>query len=237
MLELFTLSNLVALLTLSALEIVLGIDNIVFIAIVASKLPPAQREKARIVGLSLAIITRLLLLTTLATLASLTEPVVTFFNHGFSIRDLILLGGGIFLIFKATKEIHLMTKSKAEQKKEKEFSTKSFAGVIALILVIDIVFSLDSVITAVGMTNNIPVMAAAIIIAVLIMLLCSGYIVRFIERNPSIKMLALSFLELVGVMLIIEGMGHHVEKGYIYFAMAFSLVVEMLNIKADKKIS
>jgi predicted tellurium resistance membrane protein TerC len=237
MLELFTPENLIALLTLTSLEIVLGIDNIVFIAIIASRLKPEQRNSARLIGLGLAVITRLMLLFTLSFMASLTDPVVTvpFFERSLSGRDIILLVGGLFLIYKATKEIR--EKTVHEESELRDFTgaaMPTMRSVVTQILLIDIVFSLDSVITAVGMTNNLPVMATAVVVAVIVMLLFSGFIVRFIEANPTIKMLALSFLLMIGLVLVADGLGHHIEKGYIYFAMAFSLGVEMLNLRAAR---
>lgn len=237
MLELFTVSNAIALLTLTSLEIVLGIDNIVFIAIIAARLKPEQRNSARLIGLGLAVITRLMLLFTLSFLASLTDPVVSvpFVSHSLSGRDIILLVGGLFLIYKATKEIREKTvHEESELRVEDNLRTPTMRSVITQIILIDIVFSLDSVITAVGMTNNLPVMATAVILSVLVMLVFSGFIVRFIEANPTVKMLALSFLLMIGLVLVADGLGHHIEKGYIYFAMAFSLGVEMLNLRAAR---
>ena len=237
MLELFTPENAIALLTLTSLEIVLGIDNVVFIAIIASRLKPEQRNAARLIGLGLAVITRLMLLFTLSFMASLTDPVVTVpvLDRALSGRDIILLVGGLFLIYKATKEIREKTvHEESELRDLKGGATPSMRSVITQIILIDIVFSLDSVITAVGMTNNLPVMATAVVVAVLVMLLFSGFIVRFIEANPTIKVLALSFLLMIGLVLVADGLGHHLEKGYIYFAMAFSLGVEMLNLRAAK---
>lgn len=231
--ELFTVENIIAFLSLTSLEIVLGIDNIVFIAIVASRLGPERRNAARLVGLTVAIVTRLLLLLTLSFLASLTAPLFEVFGHSISGRDLILIVGGMFLIYKATKEIHEKIE-RAESELEIGGGAKvvTFGGVVAQIVVIDLIFSLDSVITAIGMTDNLPVMAMAIIAAVVVMLICSGRIVEFIEANPTVKMLALSFLLMIGFVLVLDGSGHHIEKGYIYFAMAFSLGVELLNLRA-----
>ena len=235
MLELLTVSNLIALLTLTSLEIVLGIDNIVFIAIIAGRLPEHDRRTARLVGLSVAIITRLLLLLTLSLLASLTEPVITIAEQPFSGRDIVLILGGVFLIYKATKEIHEKTmKDVSELHINDPKRTPTLRGIVCQIVLIDLIFSLDSVITAVGMTNNLPVMGLAIILAVIVMLIFSGAIVHFIEANPTVKMLALTFLLMIGFVLVIDGFGHHVEKGYIYFAMGFSLLVEMLNLRASK---
>jgi predicted tellurium resistance membrane protein TerC len=234
--ELLTVENLIALVSLTSLEIVLGIDNIVFIAIIASRLGPERRNTARLVGLSVAIVTRLLLLLTLSFLASLTAPVVSFGSYALSGRDLILLFGGLFLIYKATKEIHEKTVGdESELDLAGGAKTVSLGGVVAQIVLIDIIFSLDSVITAIGMTDNLPVMALAVILAVVVMLIFSGKIVDFIEANPTVKMLALAFLLMIGFVLVLDGSGHHVEKGYIYFAMAFSLTVEVLNLRATRK--
>jgi len=236
--HIFTAEHLAALFTLTSLEIVLGVDNIVFIAIVAGRLPKEQREKARVIGLTLAIVTRLLLLMTISWIASLTTPLfsISFLDHSVSGRDLILIGGGLFLIWKGTKEIHSRTTGDASDVGAMADEKRvSFPGVITQILLIDMIFSLDSVITAVGMSNEILVMAAAVILSVGVMLLCSKAIVDFIDRYPTIKMLALAFLLLIGVMLVAEGCGRHMEKGYIYFAMAFSLGVELLNLRAMKK--
>jgi predicted tellurium resistance membrane protein TerC len=235
MIELLTVENGIALLTLTVLEIVLGIDNIVFIAIVAGKLGPENRDKARLIGLALAIISRLLLLLTLSTLATLTAPLLSVVGKSFSGRDLILLGGGVFLIWKATKEIHAKSIGDADAHDLAEMEKKpSLWAVIIQIILIDIIFSLDSVITAVGMSNNIPVMGTAVVAAVVVMLLFSRKIVEIIDLHPSIKMLALSFLLMIGLVLVADGFGHHVEKGYIYFAMGFSLFVETLNIRSRK---
>lgn len=233
--DLLTVSNLAALLSLTSLEVVLGIDNIVFIAIVAGRLPEAERQKARLMGLTVAIVTRLMLLFTLSYLASLTQPLLTFGDSSLSGRDLILILGGIFLIYKATKEIHEKTVGEESELQVKDPSrAPTLRGIIIQIVLIDIIFSLDSVITAVGMTNNLPVMAVAIVLAVIVMLVFSGSIVRFIEANPSIKMLALAFLLTIGFVLVIDGFGYHVDKKYIYFAMGFSLAVEMLNLRSRR---
>lgn len=237
MIELFSIENLIALLTLTSLEIVLGIDNIVFIAIIAGRLKAEERNSARLIGLGLAVITRLLLLFTLSFLASLTDPIVSIplTARALSGRDIILLVGGLFLIYKATKEIREKTvHEESELRQDGGAKAPTMRSVVTQIILIDIVFSLDSVITAVGMTNNLPVMSTAVILAVVVMLLFSGFIVRFIEANPTIKMLALSFLLMIGLVLVADGLGHHIQKGYIYFAMAFSLGVEMLNLRAAR---
>ncbi|HUR04408.1 MAG TPA: TerC family protein [Nonomuraea sp.] len=215
--------------TLVALEIVLGIDNIIFISILAGKLPPEQRDRARVMGLGAALISRLLLLLALSWVVRLTTPLFEVFGHGISGRDLILLLGGLFLLAKSVTEIGHSMELKEEDGKTR--AVTSFASVIAQIMVLDVVFSLDSVITAVGMVDELGVMIAAVIVAVVVMLFASGPISRFVDKHPSIKMLALAFLVLIGVVLIAEGLGQHISKGYIYFAMAFSVVVELLNIR------
>ncbi len=219
--------------TLTALEIVLGIDNIVFISILSAKLPKEQEAKGRQVGLALALLTRLLLLLTISWVMGLTAPWFSVLGKTFSGRDLILLVGGMFLIAKATHEIH----SKLEVEDRDELSgvkRASFAVVIVQIMVLDIVFSLDSVITAVGMASHVPIMVAAMVTAVVVMLMFAGMVSDFVNRHPSMKILALSFLLLIGVMLVAEGMGQHIEKGYIYFALAFSLGVELINLRLRK---
>ena len=223
----------VSLLTLTVLEIVLGVDNIVFISILAGKLPAAQQAKARNLGLSLALITRVLLLCGLAWMVRLTQPLFELFNHGVSGRDLILIAGGLFLIYKATREVH--HKLEGEDGEVTRRLAPTFAAVIVQILLLDIVFSLDSVITAVGMARQIGVMIAAVILAVGFMLVFAGRISHFIDRHPSLKVLALSFLLMIGVTLVMEGAGKEVHKGYIYFAMAFSATVEGLNIRMRAK--
>ncbi|NKF21116.1 TerC family protein [Solimonas marina] len=224
----------VALFTLAALEIVLGIDNIIFLSIMANKLPEAQRGRARIVGLAGACITRILLLLSLAWLAKLTAPLFHLGDWPVSGRDIILIGGGLFLLGKSALEIHESVEGDEEQAPEHligKVAKVSFAAIIVQIMILDIVFSLDSVITAVGMTNRVPVMIAAIVIAIGVMMFFAGPVARFVERHPTIKVLALSFLVLIGMALIGEGMGFHVPKGYIYFAMAFSTLVELVNIR------
>jgi predicted tellurium resistance membrane protein TerC len=220
-----------ALATLTALEIVLGIDNIIFISILVGRLPPRQQHKARILGLGLAMGTRLLLLASLAWVMGLTEPLFTFpfLGQDISGRDLILLGGGLFLLIKATSEIHTSLEGAEETRKHQ--AVASFAGVLVQIAIIDIVFSLDSVITAVGLAQQLSVMAIAIVISVLVMMFAAKAISDFVDAHPTIKMLALSFLIMVGMALIAEGVDFHIQKGYIYFAMAFSVAVEMLNLR------
>lgn len=219
-----------ALVTLTALEIVLGVDNIIFISILAGKLPPAQQNKARILGLGAAMITRILLLFTLKWVIGLTAPLFTLLGHHFSGRDLILIVGGLFLLAKSTTEIHEKLQG-AEPGAGAGRAAASFAGTIVQIMFLDIVFSLDSVITAVGMADQLAVMIAAVMIAVGIMMVASGPISRFVDENPTIKILALSFLILIGMSLVAEGFGQHISKGYIYTAMAFSVFVELLNLR------
>jgi predicted tellurium resistance membrane protein TerC len=233
-LEWFTTEALIALLTLSTLEIVLGVDNLVFISIAVSRLPPDRRSAARKFGLALACITRIALLMTLALLARMEYPLFTLYGNELSVRDLVLIGGGLFLLVKGTMEIHESVEG-SEGGAGKARASQSFGFVIAQIAIIDIVFSLDSVITAVGMVDEIPIMVAAIIIAVAVMLLASDPIGEFIERHPTIKMLALSFLILVGVALIADGLEFHIPRAYLYFAMAFSAGVESLNLVARRR--
>ena len=223
----------IALLTLTALEIVLGIDNIVFISILAEKLPKEQEHKGRNVGLLGAMLTRILLLLSLNWLTRLTNPLFTVFNHEVSGRDLILMAGGLFLLAKSTVEIHQKLEGK-EGRKSAQVRAR-FASVIFQIMLLDIVFSLDSVITAVGMANELVIMVSAVMIAVLVMLVASGPISRFVNEHPTIKILALSFLLLIGVSLVAEGLAFTIPKGYIYFAMGFSVFVEMLNLQIIKK--
>lgn len=219
-----------AFLTLTALEIVLGIDNIVFISILAGKLPPRQRRRARVIGLAFAMLTRIALLFSLTWMMRLTTPLFALLGQGFSGRDLILLTGGMFLIAKSTLEIH--DKLEGEQGSARAArAAASFAAVIVQIGILDIVFSLDSVITAIGMVEHLGVMVAAIVIATLLMMVFAGPVSAFVDRHPTVKMLALAFLVLIGVVLVADGFGMHVPKGYIYFAMAFSLAVEMLNLR------
>lgn len=219
-----------ALLTLTALEIVLGIDNIIFISILTGKLPEHQRAKAQKIGLSLAMISRILLLFSLAWIMKLTAPFFFVFGHGVSGRDLILLIGGLFLLAKSTMEIH--DKLEGEEHHASEGAAAvSFRSILIQIMFLDIVFSLDSVITAVGMARQLWVMVAAVVISVGIMLFFAGRVSRFVERHPTVKVLALSFLLMIGVALIADGLAFHIPKGYIYFAMAFSVFVEMINIK------
>ena len=228
----FSFEAWVSLATLTSLEIVLGIDNIVFIAILCSKLPVEKRDKARILGLSLAMITRILLLLSLAWIMGLTKPLFSVMGNEISGRDLVLILGGLFLLIKSTTEIH--SGVMGETHEERANVSASFSGVLFQIAFLDIIFSLDSVITAVGMAQHLPIMILAVIIAVAVMMIASGKISEFVETHPTIKILALSFLILVGVSLIADGLGFHIPKGYIYFAMAFSLIVEIINIKIRK---
>lgn len=230
----FTLDFFIPFLTLTALELVLGIDNIIFISIISDKLPMEQRRKARVMGLLLAIITRILLLLSLSWMLSLTQPLFTIFGQEISGRDLILILGGLFLIAKSTHEIHQKLESSEEGESTKR-KAPTFLSVIIQILLLDIVFSLDSVITAVGMVNEIPIMVSAIIVATLIMIFASHTIADFVDRHPTIKVLALSFLVLIGVALLAEGFDTHIPKGYIYFSMTYALVVEILNMRLRKK--
>ncbi|HEY5753922.1 MAG TPA: TerC family protein [Chthoniobacterales bacterium] len=224
-----------SLLTLTVLEIVLGIDNLVFISILSSKVPKEQQAKARTTGLTLALITRILLLLSIVWLTKLTAPLFQVFNHGVSGKDLILIAGGLFLIWKSTHEIHAKLEGEDHEQGPVGKGQVSFGSVVFQILMIDIVFSLDSVITAVGMAQHVPVMVTAVVIALVIMLIAAGPISNFVERHPTVKMLALSFLLLIGVVLVADGWGQHIPKGYIYFAMAFSVGVEMLNLRMRKK--
>ncbi|MGD9882190.1 MAG: TerC family protein [Reyranella sp.] len=225
-----------ALATLVVMEVVLGIDNLIFISILTNKLPEHQRSRARRIGIGLAVVLRLGLLGTVAWVAQLTQPLFNLFNHDFSWRDLILIAGGLFLIWKATDEIHgNVTGEHAEKAAASGTAGVTLVGVIGQILVLDLVFSLDSIITAVGMTNDIPVMVVAVVIAVGLMLLAADPLARFIGDNPTIVMLALGFLLMIGGTLLAEGFGVHVPKGYIYAAMAFSALVEGLNMLARRR--
>lgn len=223
----------IAFATLLALEIVLGIDNVVFISILAGKLPASQQAKARYVGLGLAMVMRIILLFSISWVIGLTAPLFTVFQQEISGRDIILLVGGLFLIAKSTHEIH--QRLEGDEKHASAAAAATFTSVIIQILLLDIVFSLDSVITAVGMVDDISIMVSAVVIAVLFMMAFAGPIGRFVERHPTVKMLALSFLLLIGMTLIAEGFDQHISKGYIYSAMAFSVFVEMLNLNAQKK--
>jgi len=236
-LDLLSGSALTALLTLTALETVLGIDNIIFISILVSKLPKEQQSKIRNLGISLALGIRILLLFSISWIMSLTEPFFSVADHAFSGRDIILILGGLFLVGKSTFEIHHKIEGDPEHaiSDDKKKKSPSAGWMLGEILLLDIVFSLDSVITAVGMANQVSIMVIAMILSMIIMLFSAGGINNFVEKHPTIKILALSFLLLIGVMLLAEGMGAHVSKGYIYFAMSFSLLVEILNMRMRKK--
>ncbi|MBW3536102.1 MAG: TerC family protein [Gemmatimonadetes bacterium] len=223
----------IALGTLTVLEIVLGIDNIVFISILAEKVEPRRQARARQVGLAVALVMRVLLLFSIAWIMRLTSTLFELFGHGFSGRDLILLGGGFFLIFKATREIHEKLEGEGPEEVERKVRA-TFISVIVQIALLDLVFSLDSVITAVGMADDLGVMVTAVVIAIGIMMLTAGWISDFVHRHPTVKMLALSFLLLIGMTLVAEGLGQHIAKAYIYVAMGFSVFVETLNLRAKK---
>ncbi len=222
-----------SLLTLTALEIVLGVDNVIFISILANKLPESQRARARSVGLGAALLMRILLLLSISWLVGLTDDLFHIAGHGFSGRDLILLVGGFFLLYKATTEIH--EKLEGHEVSTTSRAVTSFTATIVQIMLLDIVFSLDSVITAVGMSDHLPVMIAAVVISVGVMLVASGTIAGFVEKHPTVKVLGLSFLLLIGFSLVAEGFGQHIAKGYIYTAMAFSVFVEIINLRVRAK--
>ena len=238
---------LIALVALTAMEIVLGIDNIVFIAIITGRLPKEQQPRARFIGLAAALVSRVILLCTLSYILKLVDPIFELSSLGItafvgehwkeindvSVKDLIVLGGGLFLLAKSVHEIH--NKIEGHEEEHKNAKKATFTSVIVQIAILDIVFSLDSVITAVGMADDIRVMITAVVLAMIVMLIFAKSVSDFVERHPTVKMLALSFLMLIGVMLIAEGVGSHFDKGYIYFAMAFSLVVELLNLKMKSK--
>ena len=231
MAEYLTVESLIAFVTLAALEIVLGIDNIIFIAIQSGHLPPEQRERGRKLGLMFAVVTRIALLMGISWVMRLTTPLISLLEHSVTGKDLVLIIGGIFLIRQATVEIH----STVEHKHHGEHAARrvtTLKGMLIQVAAMDVIFSLDSVITAVGMTKHVPIMIAAVIVSVLIMLAYSGYVVRFVDRNPTIKLLALAFLLLIGVLLVAEGFHQEIDKGYIYFAMAFSLGIELLQMRA-----
>ncbi|TIW00650.1 MAG: TerC family protein [Mesorhizobium sp.] len=225
----------IALLTLVVLEVVLGIDNLIFISILTNKLPEAQRARARRLGISAALVMRLVLLATISIIVQLTTPVFTALGHGFSWRDLILIAGGLFLVWKATKEIHHTVDPQDHQDTMVGTLQLSLAGAIFQILLLDLVFSIDSIITAVGMTDEIAIMYIAVIVAVSVMMLAATPLANFIAKNPTIVMLALGFLLMIGMTLIADGMGYHVPKGYIYVAMGFSALVEGLNMLARRR--
>jgi predicted tellurium resistance membrane protein TerC len=220
----------IALVTLSALEIVLGIDNIIFISILAGRLPPDQQARARTIGLAVAMLSRIALLFSLAWIIRLTAPLFGVLGREISGRDLILIGGGLFLLAKSTHEIHSRIEGEGEQAPSR--AAASLGGVLVQVMLLDLVFSLDSVITAVGMADDVSIMITAVVLAVAVMMVFAGWVSAFVHRHPTIKMLALSFLLMVGLALVAEGLGQHIPKGYIYFAMAFSLMVELLNQRA-----
>lgn len=230
--ELLTASGLVSFLSLTLMEIVLGIDNIVFISILVARLPQEQQPKARFIGLALALLVRILLLFAITWLIGASEDIFEIFGMGFSIRDLILMAGGLFLLYKSTSEIH--QKLEGEVESNKDVKVSSFSSVITQIILLDIVFSFDSILTAIGLVNNIWIMVVAVVISIGVMLLAAKSIADFIEKHPTVKMLALSFLLLIGVMLLLEGFEVHIPKFAIYFAIFFSLFVEFLNIRAKK---
>jgi predicted tellurium resistance membrane protein TerC len=223
----------IALMTLTALELVLGIDNIIFISILVDRLPPEKREIARKIGLAMAMVMRIALLMVLSWIIGLDKPLFEILREEISARDLILIAGGLFLLWKTAGEIHQLLEG--DEDKHASSVKATFTAVILQIMAIDLVFSLDSIVTAIGMVDDLPVMIAAVITSVGLMMTFAGAIGRFVSTHPTIKMLALSFLAVVGVVLIAEGFGHHVPKGYIYFAMAFSVCVEMLNLRVRKK--
>lgn len=231
--HLLTAEALIAFCTLVALELVLGIDNVIFISILAGKLPPEQRDKARKLGIALAVITRVLLLFSLAWIMRLTTPWVTLLGFEFTGRDCILLAGGLFLVWKSTHEIH--HKLEGAEAASGTVQAATFGSVLVQILILDIVFSLDSIITAVGMVSQLPIMIAAVLVSAGVMVLAAKTISEFVDRHPTIKMLALSFLLLIGFTLILDACHQHVPKGYIYFAMGFSVFVEVLNLRLRKK--
>ncbi len=222
-----------ALATLVVMEVVLGIDNLVFLSIITNKLPEERRASARYVGLALALVMRLALLFTITVIIGLTAPVATLYGHGFSWRDIILIGGGLFLVYKATREIHESVDP--HEGEAGPVKAAGFAGVIVQIIVVDLVFSLDSIITAVGMTEHLPIMVVSVVFAIALMVAAAGPLAAFIEANPTVVMLALSFLLMIGTVLIADGFGFHVPKGYIYAAMAFSVLVEALNMLVRRR--
>ena len=222
-------------LTLTVMEIVLGIDNIVFISVIINRLPKEQADRARKIGLALALIFRIVLLLFLAWIIGLKAELFTAFGHSFSWRDIILVAGGVFLVYKATAEIHEEIEGETEVEEAARLSVSSFANIIGQIIVIDLVFSVDSIVTAIGMAEHVEVMIAAVIVAVVVMFVASGTISDFIRRHPTTKMLALAFLFLIGVSLVADGLGFHIPRGYIYAAMGFSVLVETINILAGRK--
>jgi predicted tellurium resistance membrane protein TerC len=226
----------ISLLTLAGLEIVLGVDNLVFIAILTDRLPPEKRSFARKLGLAMALVTRLILLATIAWIVTLTQPTFHVGGFGLSWRDIILLGGGVFLLYKATQEIHAQMEGEADEDTSAAAAATATVGrIVAQIAVVDIIFSLDSVITAVGMADQLWVMVAAVLIAMALMITAANPLAEFVSRHPTVKMLALSFLLLIGMVLIADGLHFHIPKGYVYSALAFSIIVESLNFRARRK--
>ncbi len=232
--SLLTIQNMIALLTLFSLELVLGIDNVIFISILSSKLPQHQQKKARTTGLAIAVLSRIALLFSISWVIKLTAPLFEFWGHPISGRDVILILGGLFLLAKSTHEIHHKLEA-AEENTVTGMKSVTFHSVIIQILLLDVVFSLDSVITAVGMVQQISIMVAAVVLSTIVMITMASTISDFVDRHPTVKVLALSFLLLIGATLVAEGFGQHFPKGYIYFAMAFSLFVEFLNMRLRKK--
>jgi predicted tellurium resistance membrane protein TerC len=230
---LLTAEGWASLLTLILMEIILGIDNIIFISIIADRLPKENRQRARGIGLSLALLVRIGLLFSISWLVHLTNPLITFGEFGWSARDIILLGGGVFLLYKTTKEIH--NKIEGEEAHNSVKGRVSFADVILQIVLIDVVFSVDSILTAVGLVDNLAIMIIAVTMAMVFMIFFSKWVSEFINKHPTIKMLALSFLLMIGFLLIADGLHYHIDKKYLYFAMAFSFVVEFLNMRERKK--
>ncbi len=233
--EILTAEGIIALITLTFLEVVLGIDNIIFISILTNKLPEEMRAKSRTLGIALALIFRVIMLLGITWIIGFTRPLFEVMNHEVTGRDLILFVGGLFLLAKSTKEIHHKTSLVEHEENKRDKVATSFVGAIVQIALLDIVFSFDSILTAIGMTRNLPIMIIAVIISLLIMLIFAGRIAAFIEKHASLQILALSFLILIGFLLIADAAHFHVPKGYIYFAVAFSLVVEILNMRADRK--
>jgi predicted tellurium resistance membrane protein TerC len=233
--ELLSTENVIAFLTLTSLEIVLGIDNIIFIAILAGKLPPEQRDRARRLGLLAAVVSRVILLLGISWVMRLKTPLFAVLDRQISGKDLVLIIGGMLLLLKATREIHHKVQHGIEGPANSGKAAASLMGVLLQVLALDVVFSLDSVITAVGLTEHIPIMIAAVLASVAVMLILSKAIVTFIERNPAIKILALAFLVLIGALLVAEGCGQHISKGYVYFAMAFSVAVEVLQMLSERR--
>lgn len=232
--EIFSGHNLMGLLTLVILEVILGVDNIIFMAIQLDKLPPEKRDKARYIGLAGAAVLRILFLLSIKWLMDLQNDLFSIFDNGISAKDLVMIGGGLYLLYHSVKEVHLKVNGHSAEVPDIQIKGASFLGIIISILLLDIVFSIDSVLTAVGMVESIPVMILAIVISIIVMLLYSGAVIRFVNTHPAVQILALTFLVLIGVLLIAEGFGQHVSKGYVYSAVAFAVFVEFLQIRAEK---